>query len=121
VARAHQVCQSRITESCSRNVAEGLRLDFEKIETCVKDSFEGDDFSSSDNSVLRASAIEWQKFGTHLSPSIVINDRTFRGRLNPDNVFEAICAAFSHEPKACRKWQEIEGIPIPRGQSTGIT
>ena len=70
---------------------------------------------SSDNSVLKASADEWQKYGSHLSPSMVINKRTFRGRLNPDNVFEAICASFTHEPKQCRKWQEVEGIPIPIG------
>jgi hypothetical protein len=52
---------------------------------------------------------------------MVINGKTFRGRLNPDNVFEAICASFQHEPKQCKKWQEMEGIPIPRGQSTGIS
>ena len=77
--------------------------------------------SLDDNSVLKDHANEWQKLGTHLSPAMVINNRTFRGRLTPDNVFEAICASFNHEPKQCRKWQEMEGIPIPRGQSTGIT
>lgn len=84
-------------------------------------TFEGEDMSKDDNAVLRESSNEWQKYGTHLSPAMVINGRTFRGRLMPDNVFEAICASFSHEPKQCRKWQEMEGIPIPRGQSTGIT
>ena len=77
--------------------------------------------SLDDNSVLKDHANEWQLLGTHLSPAMVINNRTFRGRLTPDNVFEAICASFNHEPKQCRKWQEMEGIPIPRGQSTGIT
>jgi hypothetical protein len=96
-------------------VATGLELNFAEIETCVKKTFEGDDFQTDDNIVLRDSANEWQKYGTHLSPSIVINNRTFRGRLTPDNVFEAICASFIHEPKQCRKWQEMEGIPIPIG------
>ena len=77
--------------------------------------------SEDDNSVLRAAATEWQMYGTHLTPSVVINEKTFRGRLTPDNVFEAICASYAHEPRECRKWQEEEGIPIPIGQSTGIS
>ena len=121
VARAHQVCRSRITKTCSKNIAEGLKLNFAELEKCVEGTFEGDSMSLDDNSVLKDHANEWQKLGTHLSPAMVINNRTFRGRLTPDNVFEAICASFNHEPKQCRKWQEMEGIPIPRGQSTGIT
>ena len=96
-------------------------MNFDELEKCVAGTFEGDSMSLDDNSVLKDHANEWQKLGTHLSPAMVINNRTFRGRLTPDNVFEAICASFSHEPKQCRKWQEMEGIPIPRGQSTGIT
>lgn len=115
------MCRSRITKTCSKNIAEGLKLDWNELDKCVLGTFEGVDPSSDDNSVLRESSSEWQKYGTHLSPAMVINSRTFRGRLTPDNVFEAICASFSHEPKQCRKWQEMEGIPIPKGQSTGIT
>ena len=96
-------------------------MNFSELEKCVEGTFEGDSMSLDDNSVLKDHANEWQLLGTHLSPAMVINNRTFRGRLTPDNVFEAICASFNHEPKQCRKWQEMEGIPIPRGQSTGIT
>ena len=109
------MCQSRITKTCSKNVAAGLKLEFSELEKCVISTFEGSDVSMDDNSVLRDSSAEWQKYGTHLSPAMVINGKTFRGRLNPDNVFEAICASFKHEPKQCRKWQEMEGIPIPHG------
>ena len=84
------------------------------------DTFEGNDPTMDDNRVLRESAAEWQEYGTFLYPAMVINDRTFRGRLNPENVYEAVCASFRHEPKECRAWQQQEGIPIPKGQSTGI-
>jgi hypothetical protein len=57
-----------------------------------------------DNVVLRKTASEWQEYGSYLYPALTINDRTFRGRLNPENVFEAVCAAFRHEPKQCRVW-----------------
>ena len=79
------------------------------------DTFEGTDPSKDDNTVLKQSAAEWQKLGTFLYPAMVINDRTFRGRLNPENVYEAVCASFRHEPKECRAWQQQEGIPIPKG------
>lgn len=99
----------------------GLGLHYKEVDKCVAETFEGEDHSQADNSVLREMAQEWQKLGTHLSPSMVINNKSFRGRMNPDNVFEAICASYKKEPKECRKWQEMEGIPIPIGQSTGIS
>ena len=51
---------------------------------------------------------------------MVINSKTFRGRLTPDNAFEAICAAFKNEPSTCRVWQEEMGIEVPEGRSSGI-
>jgi hypothetical protein len=46
-------------------------------------------------------AEDWKKFGTGYWPSVVINNRTFRGDLNPDSVFSAICAGFAKLPKGC--------------------
>lgn len=47
-----------------------------------------------DNSVLREFSKQWKQFGTGYWPSVVINKRTFRGDLIPDNIFSAICAGF---------------------------
>ena len=44
----------------------------------------------------------WAKFGSNLFPSIVINNSTFRGQLETQAVFNAICAGFSDAPKECR-------------------
>ena len=73
-----------------------------------------------DNTLLKAMSEDWTNYGHNLIPSININQRTFRGRLTPDNVFEGVCAAFSSEPHECRVWQEELGIEVPRGQATGI-
>jgi len=51
---------------------------------------------------------------------LIINSKTFRGRLTPDNAFEAICAAFIREPAECRAWQEEMGIELPMAVSDGI-
>lgn len=74
------------------------------VDTCVTESFDSrgkEEFSKDDNMYLRDMAKEWKKYGTHLYPSLVINDVTFRGQLNPDNVFEAICAGFDDVPDGC--------------------
>lgn len=51
---------------------------------------------------------------------MVINGKTLRGHLTPNNVFEGLCAAFKSEPSACKSFQEKEGIQIPAYQSSGI-
>lgn len=71
-------------------------------EQCVKDTFEGaKNYNTNDNKVLREFSKMWKQYGTGYTPSVVINKRTFRGDMNPDNVFQAICAGFHTMPKAC--------------------
>jgi len=50
----------------------------------------------SENKVLKEMKSNWSKLGTHLTPSVVVNDVIFRGQMNPDNIFEAICSGFTH-------------------------
>ena len=45
-------------------------------------------------------------YGLHFYPAVVINGLVFRGQLNPDNVFEAVCAAFKTMPNGCYEWEE---------------
>jgi hypothetical protein len=44
----------------------------------------------------------WAKYGTNLFPSIVINNSTFRGQLETQAVFNAICAGFKDAPRECK-------------------
>jgi hypothetical protein len=62
---------------------------------------------------------DWLGLGTHLFPCIVINGLVFRGQLNPDNVFEAICASFTISPNSCRSWMREQGIPFK--EEDGVT
>ena len=88
------------------------------VDNCVRDSFKSKgkvDYALDENIYFKKMAEEWHSYGTHLYPSVVINDVTFRGQLNPDNVFEAICAGFDDIPDACSKWFKKEGFkPIQR-------
>jgi hypothetical protein len=51
------------------------------------------------------------KLGLHIYPAVVINEERFRGQMNPDNVFEAICASFRDMPEGCKEWEYRVGIP----------
>jgi hypothetical protein len=87
------------------------------VAKCVATSFtEG----SSENTMYKKAASDWNQLGSHMYPAITVNNRTIRGRLTPDNIFEAVCASFSTEPKACRKWQSMNDVPVPDYQHPGI-
>jgi hypothetical protein len=73
---------------------------------CVDESFEGSMKERADNSILAADATRWKEYGSAYWPSVVINARTFRGDLTPDNVFGAVCAGFAQPPPFCRDFQE---------------
>ena len=53
---------------------------------------------------------KWLTYGTHMYPSVMINNSTFRGQVTPDNVFEAICSGFSEIPKPCEDWFKKQGL-----------
>jgi hypothetical protein len=45
--------------------------------------------------------IYWKIYGTGIYPSLVINNRTYRGQLESLAVFNAICAGFETAPSMC--------------------
>ena len=51
-------------------------------------------------------------------PMVAINGQIFRGQINPDNVFEAICAGYTTMPQGCKRWLNKEGITV---QEEGMT
>mgnify|MGYP002632702691 CR=1 FL=1 len=100
----HELCRDRITIDCSVNAIETLNINSDVIDKCVDNTFAGEDWEA-DNMVFSQFAQEWKNYGHNLYPSVIINGKTFRGRMTPDNVYEAVCAAYDTEPKQCRVWQ----------------
>ena len=69
---------------------------------------------------MKAEAEKWKQLGSAYWPSIVINERTYRGDMVPDNVMTAICSAFSSEPRYCSQFKEQIGTPLA-GTGNGVT
>lgn len=50
------------------------------------------------NKALAEERKYWNEYGAHFYPSIVINNRTYRGSFDPDAVFNSLCAGILHPP-----------------------
>lgn len=91
------------------------------IKNCVDESFKGGNHATQENYVLKSATEDWEALGAKLYPQLVINGMTFKGRLTPDNAFEAICASFQKEPHRCRRFQKQHHLPAPNIVSNSVT
>jgi len=111
--RVHSTCYSVINEDCSRRAHTWLKLDWDETNQCVKDSFGGLDADkwsqpSTHNTYIDKEISYWKEYGTNIYPSIVINQKTYRGQIEPLSVFNAICAGFTQPPDQCLKTLHME-------------
>ncbi|KAE9591936.1 putative EGF-like calcium-binding domain, PA domain, complement Clr-like EGF [Lupinus albus] len=93
---------NKYTEECSDDVIKSLGFDLKKIKDCV-----GDPHADVENPVLKAEQDAQIGKGSRgdvtILPTLVINDRQYRGKLTRAAVLKAICAGFQEatEPPMC--------------------
>lgn len=118
VKTVHQQCSDYINEDCSKNAHNSIGLDYAETEACMKKSFASGDLNDhlNENYALGAEVTYKRKYGAHFFPAIVINNRTYRGSFDSENVFESICAGFKNPPKVCVKSRSFTEIIM-----TGVT
>jgi len=103
VSEFHQACHNEVTEACSINAHDTLGLNFKSTSDCVKKSFYGSgERHMQKNRVFEEEKEYYQKYGPSFFPSLVINNRTYMGVLDPINAFESVCAGFKNLPKECK-------------------
>ncbi|KAF0913663.1 hypothetical protein E2562_023763 [Oryza meyeriana var. granulata] len=94
--------EKKYTPECAVDVIKSLGLDVEKINKCV-----GDPKADEENPILKAeqdAQIGHDKRGdVTILPTLVINNRQYRGKLDKSAVLKAICAGFEEttEPAIC--------------------
>ena len=118
----HRMCYEEITENCSKMGHRNIGRDYDLTMKCVTDSFEGTNpnFQKDDNKILKQDAEKWKAYGSAYWPAIIINDRTYRGDLIPDNVMLGLCSSFLDEPSFCREFRVETGAPLT-GVGSGVT
>ncbi|CAG9319677.1 unnamed protein product [Blepharisma stoltei] len=97
----HKLCRSSFSNDCSKDLMNNLGLDYNQVQNCLRTSTEGNSIYINDNTLLRNERNRWKQSGIQFYPAIVINNQTYRGNWESEEVCEAICASFENMPKAC--------------------
>ncbi|KAK9124750.1 hypothetical protein Sjap_014352 [Stephania japonica] len=94
--------EKKYTKDCADQVIKSLGLDLKKIDECI-----GDPEDDVENPVLKAEQDAQIGKGSRgdvtILPTLVINNRQYRGKLDKGAVLRAICAGFREttEPAVC--------------------
>lgn len=104
VKKAHSRCYDDFTEDCSKQIHNELNLSYSETEKCVNDSFTNSDHGKGDNTILSSESLAWESHGAHYIPSVIINSVAYRGILDPENVFAAICNGFKDAQDECKAY-----------------
>jgi len=114
ISRVHSICYQYINEDCSMNAHKDLGINYEDTMSCVTESFGRDRINDykAENKVLRSERTYWNNYGANFYPSIVINNRTYRGAFEPEAVFDAICAGFASKPSECKEGGIFNGVDV---------
>ncbi|KAK6143646.1 hypothetical protein DH2020_023994 [Rehmannia glutinosa] len=94
--------EKKYNKECADGVIRSLGLDLKKIEKCM-----GDPEADSDNPVLKeeqdAQVGKGSRGDVTILPTLVVNNRQYRGKLEKGAVLKALCAGFEEttEPSVC--------------------
>ncbi|KAF6143041.1 hypothetical protein GIB67_041109 [Kingdonia uniflora] len=94
--------EKKYTKECADQVIQSLGIDLKKIDQCI-----GDPEANVDNPVLKTEQDEQIGKGSRgdvtILPTLVINNRQYRGKLDKGAVLKAICSGFQEttEPSVC--------------------
>eukprot|EP00270_Netrium_digitus_P020198 TRINITY_DN8230_c0_g1_i1.p1 TRINITY_DN8230_c0_g1~~TRINITY_DN8230_c0_g1_i1.p1 ORF type:complete len:646 (+),score=135.92 TRINITY_DN8230_c0_g1_i1:41-1939(+) len=97
-----KMSEKSYNQECSEKVMTSLGVDIRKVRDCV-----GDPTRDAENPVLKAE--QQAQVGTDtrsditILPTVVINNRQYRGKLDPKAVLKAICSGFmeTSDPPTC--------------------
>lgn len=114
IHEVHRSCNSVINHACSKNAHERLGINFDDTQSCVQQSFTGSDWQSKTNynEKIDKEIQYWREYGTAIYPSIVINQKTYRGQIEPLSVYNALCAGFTDPPEQCLKTLHKEKLAV---------
>ncbi|XP_073045597.1 vacuolar-sorting receptor 3-like [Primulina eburnea] len=94
--------EKKYNKECADSVVKSLGLDLKKIEMCM-----GDPEADSDNPVLKleqdAQIGKGSRGDVTILPTLVVNNRQYRGKLEKGSVLKALCSGYEEttEPAVC--------------------
>jgi hypothetical protein len=116
----NSTCSAGINEKCSYSAMEDADVNVNKVKACVSSSFVGIP-SLDDNILLREERKAWIEQQLPFHPAVTINNQTYRGDLEGDAIFSAICAGYEYDyrPTVCKPQEEETPTDNSSSMSTG--
>ena len=114
----------QVVEECTSKLMTSMNLDTNKINKCFEDSFVKTgatlDINLDDNTILKNERNLFLQNGIQFWPSVSINNDSFKGNIEGEMIFEAVCSKFNKIPQYCYDVmgvtvnQKMEGISISK-------
>jgi hypothetical protein len=104
--------------ACSHKAMDKAGIDVPAVDACVEQSFSSSNHATAQNSILAAQRDKFLESGIFYFPIIQINNQTFRGDLEYDEIRLAICAGFKTRPKICYEWDGYDFNPESKDGSS---
>ena len=86
---------------CAFDQMKALEISPGQVQQCFDNSFEIEDDIESENLLLAKDKQTSDKLGIYLHPGFTINDMTYRGYMEGEDLFDAICSSFTRQPYVC--------------------
>lgn len=90
-----------LTEDCSYKVMEAVFDEVKAVKRCVNESFVGPNHLIEDNKILKSEKKRWLNNSPGFYPAIQINNATYKGDFEVDEVLLALCSSFTVPPTNC--------------------
>lgn len=104
----------QVVEECSRSVMKSVDIDQNVISDCFNSGFikSGKEINVNldDNTMLKEERNTFIQYGIQFWPSVTINKEAYKGNLEGEPIFEAVCSYFNENeiPEACYNVLEIK-------------
>ncbi|MBP8591380.1 hypothetical protein KBI33_02880, partial [Candidatus Shapirobacteria bacterium] len=85
-------CTAENADSCWKGAASKVGINVNQISNCEKNE---------KNALLDAEIALTEKYGVGGSPTLLINETTYRGARSEEGYKQAICSAFNQPPQEC--------------------
>jgi protein-disulfide isomerase len=74
-------------------------LDIDEIHSCVTNSFKEPGNNQTDNQLYFQDKLLAEVYGVSIHPAVTINGQIYKGDLDGEDIFRAICASFTSRYK----------------------
>ncbi|KRX08243.1 hypothetical protein PPERSA_01173 [Pseudocohnilembus persalinus] len=102
----HRNCHSIANiHQCANIESQVNDYDDKKIKECMYPDG-SNEYTDADHQLLEEQISLQKRANIHYFPSVVINNKTYRGTLNGSEVMEAVCATFAKTSSKCKQFLE---------------